>query len=138
VCVCAITPPPEYELTAEERAAQGREKVGVAVRSRHLLATAFHPELTDDVRWCEARGARQRPNRGVWARPTVGMLCGSEFLSAWSCYQRFWCAILQGYGYVYVEVSDFCAAPSAVTVIRMRGIGHGGPGVAGTDFLWRW
>ena len=23
----------------------------MAVRSKHLLATAFHPELTDDLRW---------------------------------------------------------------------------------------
>jgi len=28
--------------------------VAVAVRSKHLLATAFHPELTDDLRWCAA------------------------------------------------------------------------------------
>lgn len=29
----------------------GLERVAVAVRSKHLLATAFHPELTDDLRW---------------------------------------------------------------------------------------
>jgi 5'-phosphate synthase pdxT subunit len=27
------------------------EAVVVAVRQRNLLATAFHPELTDDPRW---------------------------------------------------------------------------------------
>jgi len=30
---------------------KGREKVAVAVRTKQLLATAFHPELTDDPRW---------------------------------------------------------------------------------------
>ncbi len=43
----------EYKLTAEEQAqAEGVSSVAVAVRSGPLLATAFHPELTDDVRWC--------------------------------------------------------------------------------------
>ncbi len=42
----------EYHLTAEEQKAQeGRESVAVAVRDQHLLATAFHPELTSDLRW---------------------------------------------------------------------------------------
>ncbi|KAK9824162.1 hypothetical protein WJX72_008190 [[Myrmecia] bisecta] len=41
----------EYKLTAEEAQAQGRSRVTVAVRSDHLLATAFHPELTEDLRW---------------------------------------------------------------------------------------
>ena len=39
-------------LSPAEAQAQGRESVAVAVRSKHLLATAFHPELTDDLRWC--------------------------------------------------------------------------------------
>ena len=41
-----------YSLTEEERAAQERDSVIVAVRSGPLLATAFHPELTNDLRWC--------------------------------------------------------------------------------------
>lgn len=42
----------EYELAAEESAAQnGRKSVAVAVRQGPLLATAFHPELTKDLRW---------------------------------------------------------------------------------------
>lgn len=41
----------EYELTTDERASQGRDTVVVAVRSGALLATAFHPELTNDKRW---------------------------------------------------------------------------------------
>lgn len=42
----------EYPLTPEEQQAQdGRESVAVAVRDKHLLATAFHPELTSDLRW---------------------------------------------------------------------------------------
>lgn len=42
-----------HSLTPGERAeSQGAlEKVAVAVRSGHLLATAFHPELTADSRW---------------------------------------------------------------------------------------
>ena len=32
--------------------AEGRESVVVAVRSKQLLATSFHPELTEDSRWC--------------------------------------------------------------------------------------
>lgn len=43
----------EYQLTAEEAAAAGRGSVVVAVRSGHLMATAFHPELTQDARWHE-------------------------------------------------------------------------------------
>ena len=30
---------------------QGEKEVAVAVRSKSILATAFHPELTDDIRW---------------------------------------------------------------------------------------
>lgn len=42
----------EYHLTpAEQSAASGRQSVMVAVREKHLLATAFHPELTADLRW---------------------------------------------------------------------------------------
>ena len=41
----------EYVLSEEEKTAQGRESVAVAVRSENLLATAFHPELTEDARW---------------------------------------------------------------------------------------
>ena len=42
----------EYHLTPEEQKAQeGRQSVAVAVRDQHLLATAFHPELTSDPRW---------------------------------------------------------------------------------------
>lgn len=41
----------QYHLSEEERAASGRDSVIVAVRSGCLLATAFHPELTDDARW---------------------------------------------------------------------------------------
>lgn len=44
----------EYPLTAEEAAAHGRERVIVAVRKGVLMATAFHPELTTDVRWHQA------------------------------------------------------------------------------------
>jgi 5'-phosphate synthase pdxT subunit len=40
-----------YTLTPEEKAAQGRDSVAVAVRSGHLVATAFHPEITSDIRW---------------------------------------------------------------------------------------
>lgn len=42
----------EYQLTPEEQQqAEGVKSVAVAVRRSNLLATAFHPELTDDVRW---------------------------------------------------------------------------------------
>ena len=41
----------EYKLSEEEKAAQGLDSVVVAVRTGNLLATAFHPELTEDARW---------------------------------------------------------------------------------------
>ena len=41
----------EYALTPEERAKHGRDKVIVGVRKGVLMATAFHPELTTDIRW---------------------------------------------------------------------------------------
>ncbi len=40
-----------YQLSAEEAAATQRKDVVVAVRQGRLLATAFHPELTQDDRW---------------------------------------------------------------------------------------
>ena len=40
-----------YSLTKEELRASGYESVIIAVRSKNLLATSFHPELTSDVRW---------------------------------------------------------------------------------------
>ncbi|KAI3434853.1 hypothetical protein D9Q98_002907 [Chlorella vulgaris] len=43
----------EYRLTKEEQAVQQRDSVVVAVRSGALMATAFHPELTQDSRWHE-------------------------------------------------------------------------------------
>ena len=44
----------EYHFTEEEKAKHnGREKVIVGCVYRRLLATAFHPELTDDTRWHE-------------------------------------------------------------------------------------
>ncbi|KXZ56706.1 hypothetical protein GPECTOR_1g636 [Gonium pectorale] len=44
----------EYTLTPEEAAQHGREKVIVGVRKGVLMATAFHPELTTDIRWHQA------------------------------------------------------------------------------------
>ena len=41
----------EYILSPEEAAAQQRDSVIVGVRSGHILATSFHPELTQDTRW---------------------------------------------------------------------------------------
>lgn len=41
----------EWVVPEEERAASGCDKVAVAVREKTLLATAFHPELTEDLRW---------------------------------------------------------------------------------------
>jgi 5'-phosphate synthase pdxT subunit len=46
-----VEPLAEYTLTPEETAKSGRASVIVAVRQGPLLATAFHPELTDDRRW---------------------------------------------------------------------------------------
>ena len=52
---------------------QGLDKVAVAVRSRNLLATAFHPELTDDIRWYASfdlstppPGIHMIPDRRSW------------------------------------------------------------------------
>jgi len=51
-CGAGVEPLATYTLSAEESASQGgRQSVVVAVRSGVLLATAFHPELTTDVRW---------------------------------------------------------------------------------------
>mmetsp|Transcript_19762 Transcript_19762/g.37673 ORF Transcript_19762/g.37673 Transcript_19762/m.37673 type:complete len:257 (+) Transcript_19762:90-860(+) len=42
----------EYVVPEAERAAAGGvEKVAVAVREGVLMATSFHPELTEDIRW---------------------------------------------------------------------------------------
>jgi hypothetical protein len=42
----------EYEVPEEDQASTaGVKKVIVAVREGKLMATAFHPELTDDTRW---------------------------------------------------------------------------------------
>lgn len=59
----------EYTLTPEEAAAHGRDKVIVAVRKGVLMATAFHPELTTDLRWW-VRG--QAPLLKTSSLPTGG------------------------------------------------------------------
>lgn len=43
----------KYTLSDSERERSGREDVIVAARCMNMLATAFHPELTDDTRWCD-------------------------------------------------------------------------------------
>ena len=60
-------------LSPAEAEAQGRESVAVAVRSEHLLATAFHPELTDDLRWCASTPV-VLPHQGVWFQKGAAML----------------------------------------------------------------
>lgn len=40
-----------YTLTKEELKQSGYESVIIAVRSKNLMATSFHPELTADTRW---------------------------------------------------------------------------------------
>ena len=40
-----------YTLTKEELRQSGYESVIIAVRSKNLMATSFHPELTSDTRW---------------------------------------------------------------------------------------
>ena len=45
----------ELRLNEEQQEKAGRESVIVAVRSGQLMATAFHPELTQDVRCARAR-----------------------------------------------------------------------------------
>ena len=42
----------EYVCSKEEAEVSGRESVIVAAKSGTMLATAFHPELTEDLRWC--------------------------------------------------------------------------------------
>lgn len=41
----------KYVLTKEELLQSGHESVIIAVRSKNLMATSFHPELTADTRW---------------------------------------------------------------------------------------
>lgn len=90
----------EYRLTEEERAAQQREAVIVAVRSGHLMATAFHPELTQvrlRVRfgcsilhsggmprspWAACRGAVQMAATAVLLRSPVSLICLPAVLRA--------------------------------------------------------
>jgi len=67
----------EYVLSPEEKAAQGRESVAVAVRSRNLLATAFHPELTEDARWHAMFVEMVKKNLGI-ANDGNGVANGSD------------------------------------------------------------
>eukprot|EP00882_Tetradesmus_deserticola_P031042 GHRQ01035086.1.p1 GENE.GHRQ01035086.1~~GHRQ01035086.1.p1 ORF type:complete len:219 (+),score=82.92 GHRQ01035086.1:61-657(+) len=88
----------EYQLRPEEAASQnGRSSVAVAVRQGPLLATAFHPELTKDLRWHQlfvdmvrqnkqdadqaaaAAALQQQQVRGT--RPADLPVYGQEFLS---------------------------------------------------------
>eukprot|EP01026_Neomeris_dumetosa_P007495 TRINITY_DN1230_c0_g2_i2.p2 TRINITY_DN1230_c0_g2~~TRINITY_DN1230_c0_g2_i2.p2 ORF type:complete len:244 (+),score=46.56 TRINITY_DN1230_c0_g2_i2:85-816(+) len=41
----------EYELQGEQKELVGQEKVIVGLKYGVLMATAFHPELTADIRW---------------------------------------------------------------------------------------
>ncbi|GIL43064.1 hypothetical protein Vafri_852 [Volvox africanus] len=87
----------EYTLTPEEAAVHGREKVIVAVRKGVLMATAFHPELTTDLRWHQAfvdmvRKHSQQPDKvppplfqnlgRVPNRPPDLPVYGKEFMRA--------------------------------------------------------
>jgi pyridoxal 5'-phosphate synthase pdxT subunit len=47
----AVTVLSEYKLGPEDAQQAGRDTVIVAATSGHMLATAFHPELTEDIRW---------------------------------------------------------------------------------------
>jgi pyridoxal 5'-phosphate synthase pdxT subunit len=48
----AVTVLSKYTLSEAERERSGREDVIVAAQYKNMLVTAFHPELTDDLRWC--------------------------------------------------------------------------------------
>ena len=48
----SVTVLSEYKCSHEEVQKAGQDKVIVAAGSGNLLATAFHPELTEDLRWC--------------------------------------------------------------------------------------
>jgi pyridoxal 5'-phosphate synthase pdxT subunit len=76
----SVTVLSEYTLTESERARADREKVVVAAQSGHMLATAFHPELTEDTRWCASWPLPIVQSRGigffwrassVWQTPVV-------------------------------------------------------------------
>jgi len=54
-----------YTLSAAEAADAGRADVAVAVRRGPLLATAFHPELTTDLRWHQLFVAMVRAGAGA-------------------------------------------------------------------------
>lgn len=63
-------------LTPEQREKTGRDSVIVAVRSDKLLATSFHPELTNDSRWHAlfADMVKAAHAQGVSA-PPEGVVC---------------------------------------------------------------
>lgn len=48
----------EYTLPAADQQRLGAERVVVAAKQDNMLATAFHPELTEDTRWCAAFACR--------------------------------------------------------------------------------
>ncbi|KAI8477024.1 MAG: class I glutamine amidotransferase-like protein [Monoraphidium minutum] len=50
----------------------GRSSVAVAVRQGPLLATAFHPELTSDLRWCGGQGGRSGAELACGAHSVFG------------------------------------------------------------------
>jgi len=45
------TKSPDVEILATVTKSEEKEPVIVAVRQQNVIATAFHPELTDDLRW---------------------------------------------------------------------------------------
>ena len=49
----AVTVLSECTLPEADQTRLGAERVVVAARQDNMLATAFHPELTEDIRWCE-------------------------------------------------------------------------------------
>lgn len=42
----------KYKLSDAEKERSGKDDVIVAAQFNNMLVTAFHPELTDDCRWC--------------------------------------------------------------------------------------
>jgi hypothetical protein len=66
----------EYTLSPEERVRSGRESVIVAAESGTMLATAFHPELTEDTRWCDP--TNPSPLRCAYFLYSSKLLCSSQ------------------------------------------------------------
>lgn len=102
---------PKVEVLASLKRADMSEPVIVAVQQDNVMATAFHPELTEDVRWHQYFIERVYKNKqamtGTWLgcsrffNAVTSLLLLKNFYFYW----KLWCVDLTRFSFISIVVS---------------------------------